>query len=89
MAFLLPASLQRQEAIMLVARHPVVAIDDLPWIIAAEYDEQPGLRLTFPQFKRQWNLSVDDCQDLLDYMIDSGMLVHGEDDQYRRPERCD
>jgi hypothetical protein len=73
---------------MIPARHPVAAIDDLPWIIAAEYDDQPGLRLTFPQVQRLWGLSTRDCQDVLDYLTDAGMLVHGEDDRYHRPDIC-
>ena len=73
---------------MIAARHPVAAVDDLPWIIAAEYDEQPGLRLTLPQVQRLWGLSPRQCQDALDYLIDSGVLVHGEDDRYRRSDRC-
>ena len=63
-----------------------VAVDDLPWIIAAEYDEQPGLSLTFPQVQRMWGLTDHACQDVLDYLTASGMLVHDEDDRYRRPE---
>ena len=70
---------------MIAARRPVVAVDDLPWIVVAEFQEQPGLRLTFPQVQRLWSLSVRECQDTLDYLIDSGILVQGEDDRYRLP----
>jgi hypothetical protein len=73
---------------MIATSHRVVAVDDVPWIIAAEYDERPGLGLTFPEVLRTWGLSVRDCQDVLDYMTDSGMLVHDEDDRYRRPDTC-
>ena len=61
-----------------------VAVDDVPWIIAAEFEDQPGLRLTFPQVQRLWGLSARDCQAALDYLIDCGVLVLGEDDRYRR-----
>ena len=67
---------------MIPARRPRVAVNDLPWIIAAEFEEQPGLRLTFPQVQRLWGLSIPECQDTLDYLLDTGMLVHGEDDRY-------
>lgn len=72
---------------MTAAHHPVVAVDDLPWIVLAEFQDQPGLRLTFRQVQRLWGLSVGECQDTLDYLIDAGMLVHGEDDRYRLPDR--
>jgi hypothetical protein len=71
---------------MIATFHRLVAVDDLPWIIAAEYDEHPGMSLTFPQVQRMWGLTVHDCQDVLDYLTASGMLVHDEDDRYRRPE---
>ena len=72
---------------MTAAHRPVVAVDDLPWIVVAEFQEQPGLRLTFRQVQRLWGLSIGECQDTLDYLIDAGMLVHGEDDRYRLPDR--
>ena len=72
---------------MIAARRPRVAVNDLPWIIAAEFEEQPGLRLTFPQVQRLWDLSIPECQDTLDYLVDAGMLVQGEDDRYRLPDR--
>ena len=53
----------------------------------AEFEEQPGLRLTFRQVQRLWGLSIRECQDTLDYLIDAGMLVHDEDDRYRLPDR--
>lgn len=40
---------------MIPVRHPVATIDDLRWLIAAEFAEQPGLRLTFAQVQRLWN----------------------------------
>ena len=70
---------------MIATPHRHVAVDDLPWVIAAEYDEQPGLSLTFPEVQRLWGLTLRDCQEVLDYLTDTGMLVHDEDDRYRRP----
>ncbi len=71
---------------MLVIPRRRVAVDDLPWIITAEYEEQPDLSLTFPQIQGLWGLTAHDCRDVLDYLTDSGMLVHDEDDRYRLPE---
>jgi hypothetical protein len=68
---------------MIAARRSIVAVNHLPWIVVAEFEEQPGLRLTFPQVQRLWGLTIGECQDTLDYLIDAGMLVHGEDDRYR------
>jgi hypothetical protein len=73
---------------MIAAPRHVAAVDDLPWIIAAQYDELPGLGLTFPEVQEMWSLSTRDCQDVLDYLTDTGMLVHDEDHRYRRPEAC-
>ena len=73
---------------MITAPRHVVAVDDLPWIITAEYDEQPGLGLTFAEVQQMWHLSIRDCQDLLDYLTDTGSLVHDEDHRYRRPPTC-
>ena len=71
---------------MIATLHRHVAVDDLPWVIASEYDEQPGLSLTFPEVQQLWGLTLRDCQEVLDYLTDTGMLVHDEDDRYRRPE---
>jgi hypothetical protein len=62
-----------------------IATHDLPAIIAAEFDEQPGLRLTFPQVKRLWDLSPEQCQHVLEYLIFEGKLVLDEDGRYCRP----
>jgi hypothetical protein len=69
---------------MVPVRHPVATIDDLPWLIAAEFAEQPGLRLTFAQVQRLWNLPARDCREILSYLTDTGQLVQEEDGQYRR-----
>jgi len=38
--------------------------------------------------QERWSLSTRDCQDVLDYLTDTGMLVHDEDHRYRRPHAC-
>ena len=65
-------------------RHPVVAVDDLPWLIVAEFDEQPGTRLTSHQIQRMWGLSDEECAQILEFLTGSGVLVrHAE--QFERP----
>ena len=70
------------------SRHSA-AIDDLPWAITQEFEEQPGLRLTFLQIRQLWNLSAEDCQNVLEYLVSSGGLVFDADDRYCRPEDPD
>ena len=59
-------------------------IEDVAWLIDAEYKEMPGMRLTFDQVRRLWNLSGDDCGKVLEYMVRSGRLVMDRDDRYCR-----
>jgi hypothetical protein len=73
---------------MVPVRHPLVALDDLPWLVAAEFAQQPGLRLTFAQVQRLWALPERECREILDYLTDTGQLVQDEDGQYTRPD-CD
>ena len=72
---------------MVPVRHPVIAIDDLPWLVAAEFAQQPGLRFTFAQVQRLWGLPGRECREILDYLTDTGQLVQDEDGQYMSPER--
>lgn len=66
-------------------RRVAVAVDNLPWIVATEFDEQPGLRLTHQQVMRLWGLSTGECQNVLEYLVTSGRLVFDDDDRYCRP----
>jgi len=70
---------------MITRTPPVVGVDDLPWIIAADFDEQPGLRLTFPQVTVMWGLSTAECENVLTYLVGTGELLR-ENDHYRRPQ---
>ncbi len=65
-------------------RHPVVAVDDLPFTILAEFDDQPGLRLTCRQVQRLWALSERECASVLHYLVSVGLLER-DNDQFRRP----
>ena len=54
-------------------------IEDLAWRIDAEYDEMPGMRLTFAQAKRLWNLSDEQCKAVLERLVRAGRLVRRGD----------
>ena len=63
-----------------LSRHYTTALDDLPVRILSEFDDQPGLRLTFSQVRRLWDVHEIDCQEALTYLLRSGLLrldVHG------------
>ena len=59
-------------------------IDDLAWRIEAEFREMPGMRLTFAQVKRLWNLSNDQCSRVLDYLTSTGLLMQDEELRFYR-----
>lgn len=59
-------------------------LEDAVWLIDAEYKEMPGMRLTFDQIRRLWNLSSDECGKVLEYMVRSGRLVIDDDGRYGR-----
>ena len=65
-------------------KQSLTRLDDLAWLIDAEYKEMPGMRLTFEQVKRLWNLSADDCGKVLDYLVSSGLLTQDDDDRFCR-----
>jgi hypothetical protein len=53
-------------------------------VIRGEFVEMPGLRLTRPQFRRLWNLTIEQQEPVLDCLIQSGFLVEGPDGFLRR-----
>ena len=53
-------------------------------VIRGEYAEMPGLRLTRPQFRRLWNLTLEEGERILACLIESGFLVEGRDGLLRR-----
>jgi hypothetical protein len=55
-------------------RHHVTALDELPVQILAEFDDQPGLHLTFSQVRRQWDLPDVRCREVLEYLVSSNLL---------------
>jgi hypothetical protein len=49
-----------------------------------EYREMPGLKLTFRQAQRLWNLSQERCDRALVSLIQEGFLVRTRDGAYVR-----
>lgn len=65
-----------------LSRHYTTALDDLPVRILSEFDDQPGLRLTFSQVRRLWDAPEIACQEALDYLVGLGLLRHNVDGRY-------
>lgn len=61
-----------------------LSLEELAWLIDAEYHEMPGMRLTFAQVRRLWNLSTDDCGCVLNYLLSTGRLVRDNGDRFCR-----
>jgi hypothetical protein len=57
-------------------------LDELACRIEAEFREMPGMRLTFAQMMRLWNLSGDQCTRVLDYLTSMGALVQDEEQRF-------
>ena len=54
-------------------------------LIRIEYDEMPGLQLTFWQAQRLWNMTEELCDRALAVLLTSGFLVRTHDGRFRRP----
>lgn len=65
-----------------LSRHYTSALDDLPVRILCEFDDQPGLRLTFSQIRRLWNVPEAECRDALAYLLRSELLRRDASGQY-------
>jgi len=64
--------------------HEPVTVEELAWLIDAEYHEMPGMRLTFAQICRLWNLPAEECGRVLDYLVKSGALTRDRENRYCR-----
>ena len=63
---------------------PVMQIEDAVELIRLEYAELPGLKLTFWQAQRLWDLSDDQCQRALASLTESAFLTKTSDGAYVR-----
>ena len=59
-------------------------VDDAVVLMHMEYAEMPGLRLTFAQARRMWNLTDDVCVSALATLMQSGYLERRKDGTYIR-----
>ena len=66
---------------------PLTHIEDAVELIRMEYAELPGLRLTFWQAQRLWNLSEDVCGCALKALTESHFLLRTADGVYIRQYR--
>ena len=62
----------------------IAQVEDAAELIQMEYAEMPGLKLTFWQARRLWNLSEDLCERALDRLTQSGFLTRTADGAYIR-----
>jgi hypothetical protein len=58
--------------------------DDIARVIEAEFDEMPGMRLTYAQIRRLWSLSERDCRNALDHLCQCGHLDRDSSGRYMR-----
>jgi hypothetical protein len=59
-------------------------VADILRVIDAEFEEMPGMRLTEPQVRRLWNLSIHDAEVVLGHLCRMGRLVRDETGRYFR-----
>jgi hypothetical protein len=67
-----------------VARAQLSSQDHLIRVIANEFREMPGLRLTRLQFRRLWNLGVAECEDVVRELVARDYLAEGADGRLGR-----
>jgi hypothetical protein len=65
----------------------VIPLEELVWLVDAEYREMPGMHLTFDQARRLFGVSAADCRRVLDYLVATGVLT--EDPAHRFCRRAD
>ena len=58
--------------------------DELIRRVKSEFMEMPGLRLTVLQAKRLWALSHDDCECVLQALVEHRFLILGTDGKFGR-----
>jgi DNA-binding IclR family transcriptional regulator len=68
-----------------LTRHYTTVLDDLPVRILSQFDELPGLRLTFSQARRLWDVPEPDCREALAYLVRSNLLRQDPTGQYCLP----
>lgn len=59
-------------------------VGDVARLIDAEFDEMPGMRLTAAQVRRLWNLTLGECEQVLNHLCTEGFLVRDRQGRYLR-----
>lgn len=65
-----------------LSRQYTTALNDLPVRILCEFDEQPGLRLTFSQIRRLWDAPEGECREALAYLLSTELLRRDANGRY-------
>lgn len=65
-----------------LSRHYHAALNDLPVRILCEFEDQPGLRLTFSQIRRLWDVSEAECLEALGYLLRNELLRRDANGRY-------
>lgn len=73
---------------MFTARTPsaVPRVTDLARQVRAEFEEMPGMHLTFSQVRRVWSLSDRDCDAVLNRLLETGHLKRDAENRFCRAE---
>jgi hypothetical protein len=50
--------------------------------VRGEYQEMPGLKLTFPQACRLWQLDAPTCEAILEHLVDERFLLRTAEGSY-------
>ena len=68
------------------ARPSAAPLQDFACLVQAEFKEMPGMRLTFAQARRLWNLSTEECTLVFAYLLNAGVVVKDKDHRFCRLE---
>lgn len=63
---------------------PRPRIEHLVTRVQAEFEEMPGMHLTFAQVRRLLGLSPEDCEAVLDRLVCAGTIARDENDRFCR-----
>ena len=72
----------RPNASYVLPEAPLAPLDFLVRRIRAEYEEMPGLCLTFPQACRLWQVDAAMCQRVLDILVGENFLARRKDGSF-------
>ena len=67
---------------VLTPRSRAPGIEGFALVIESEFKEMPGMRLTFEQVRRLWNLSTDDAVHMMNHLVAAGRLAQDESGRY-------